>query len=198
MHLDSILAPSRSGGGAHAESRPLRLADRPSSSPGAAWGPDNTLVITTGWLHGLSTVSTEGGELRPITTPDASKGEKGHWWPHFLPDGRHVLFTIWRAATGLNDAEIAVLDLSTGQYHTVIRGADGWYVDPGVLVFFRAGAYQAVRFDPRTLATAGEPVTVLTDDRGNTPDGASATLSLSTSGTLAYVPGAYSPEATLA
>jgi eukaryotic-like serine/threonine-protein kinase len=176
---------------------PLRLADR-GNAPGATWGPDNTIVASTAWLGGLALVPADGGTMRTLTTPDDSKGEKGHWWPHFLPDGRHVLFTLWKAATGLNDADIAVLDLSTGQYHTVMRGADGWYVDPGFLVFFRAGAYQAVRFDLKTLTTSGEPVTVLTDDRGIPPEGDATTLGLSANGTLAYVPGAYYPEDGLA
>ena len=51
------------------------------------------------------TVRAAGGEPQTLTTPDASKGEVGHVWPEFLPGGRAVLFTIWRAGTGLKDAE---------------------------------------------------------------------------------------------
>ena len=30
----------------------------------------------------------------PVTRVDASKGERAHAWPEFLPDGRHFLFAV--------------------------------------------------------------------------------------------------------
>ncbi len=176
---------------------PLPLTERSDSTPGGTWAAGE-LVVSTSWLSGLAAVAPDGSAMRPLTTPDASKGERAHWWPRVMPDGRHVLFTIWHAATGLNDAELAVLDLTTGQYRAILRGADGWYVDPGYLVFYRAGAYQAVRFDANTLTASGEPVTVLNDDRGSPPEGDITTLGVTAGSTLVYVPGAYVPEATLA
>ena len=147
-HLEKIAI----GGG-----EPLRIADVSSDAPGATWGPDGTIVFSTSWLAGLSEVSADGGPITPLTTVDAAHGEKGHWFPQFLPDGKHVLFTIWRAASGLNDSEVAVLDLSTGKYHAIMRGAVASYVPPGYLVFYLAGVYQAVRFDLGVAHALGQP-----------------------------------------
>jgi len=177
---------------------PIRLADMSATIPGASWGPDKTIIVTTSWYSGLSAVSSEGGgSLRALTTVDTAHGEKGHWFPKFLPDGRHVLFTIFRAAGGLNDAQLAVLDLSSGKYTVVMPGAHGAYVAPGFLVFYRAGAYQAVRFDLRTLTPSGDPVTVLTESRGMPADGDTPMMSATSNGTLAYVPGQYTPSGVL-
>jgi eukaryotic-like serine/threonine-protein kinase len=187
-HLEKIAI----GGG-----EPLRIADVSSDSPGATWGPDGTIVFSPAWLGGLSEVSAEGGPVKTLTTPDTARGEKGHWFPQFLPDGKHVLFTIWKAATGLNDSDIAVLDVTTGKYRAIMRGAMASYVSPGYLVFYLAGVYQAVRFDLGSLTPSGNPVTVLTDDVGIDPAGNFYPMRVAANGTLLYVPGSSYPESTL-
>ncbi len=173
------------------------IAELSTSNPGSAWGPDNTILLTRNWYGGISAVSSSGGAIRTVTTPDAAKGEKGHWFPQFLPDGRHVLFTIWKAAGSLNDAEIAVLDVSSGTYKVIMSGAHGSYVAPGFLVFYRAGAYHAVRFDLDSHTPSGDSVTVLTDDRGISPDGSNPSFSVTPNGVAAYVPGQYFATSTL-
>jgi serine/threonine-protein kinase len=178
-------------------SEAVQIAEVPSSNPGHAWGPGDTILITTNWYGGMSAVSANGGDIRKVTTLDTAHGEKGHWFPQFLPDGRHVIFTIWKAAGGLNDSQIAVLDMASGTYKVIMSGAHGSYVAPGFLVFYRAGAYHAVRFDLASLTPSGDPVMVLTEDRGIMPDGSNPSLSVSANGTVAYVPGQYYPASTL-
>ncbi len=168
---------------------PLPIADASTDGPGATWVPGGPIVFGTGWLQSLSAVSPEGGAVRQLTKLNAEKGEIGHWYPAALPDGRHVLFTVWAKATGLNDAETALLNIDTGEYRTLFKGAEARYVEPGAIVFFRAGAYHAVRFDPATFAVSGEPVRVLEDARGNVPAGTQTNASLSAGGTLAYTTG---------
>ena len=81
------------------------------------------------------------------------KGEGDHWFPFMLPNGRGVLFTI--ASERPDAAQIAVLDLRTGQHKTLINGgSDAKYVSSGHLVYVAAGTLRAVRFDPDTLARA--------------------------------------------
>ena len=95
-----------------------------------------------------------------------------------------MLMTAWRAA-GLNDAEIAVLDLETGKHRSSSRAPKA-ALSPGFIVFFRAGAYHAVRFDPQTQErTGGEPVRAL-EEPGNPPQGDSTEAALGAAGTLAY------------
>jgi len=137
----------------------------------------------------LWAVSSDGGGPRKISTLNTSRGEIGHWFPSALPDGRHVLITTWMKGAGVNDSEIAVLNLDTGKHDVLFKGVEGRYVAPGFIVFFRAGAYHAVRFDPSTFKTSGEPVRVLDDAYGNSPQGDVSETDLSAGGTLAYLSG---------
>jgi Tol biopolymer transport system component len=165
----------------------VRICEVPSSFPGAAWGPDGTILFPRGWLQGLWSVSADGGEPVSLTTLNVDAGEKGHWWPRFLPDGRHALFTIWNASGGLIDADVALLDVETGEYRKLVRGADAWFLPPGQVVYYHAGSYHAIAFDPDTLEVAGDPVPVLEDATDPIPEGSDDLgLAISGRGTLFY------------
>jgi hypothetical protein len=75
------------GGGA-----PKDIADAPSFS-GGAWNREGTILF--GSANGLYRVSSEGGRPAAVTTVAAP--ETGHFWPSFLPDGRHFLYLAWAA-----------------------------------------------------------------------------------------------------
>ena len=203
--LDSFLAPdgrwvgftsngklfkvSTAGGDA------LALTEATARGPGGCWSGDGTIVYSSSWLGGLRQVGADGGGDRELTKPDAAKGEKGHWWPQPVPGGRAVLFTVWLAKSGLNDAQVAVLDLKAGTYRSLLPGAHAFFVRPGYLVFYRAGAYHAVEFDPDTLEVTGSPVRVLAECRALDPAGSNmVSLAVSPNGTLAYHPGLMVPE----
>ena len=123
-----------------------------ASLRGAHWGPNDTVVFAdSDPATGLLSVPASGGQPKVLTTPDAAKGEGDHWFPFMLPNGRGVLFTI--ASERPDTAQIAVLDLRTGQRKTLINGgSDAKYVSSGHLVYVAAGTLRAVRFDPTTLA----------------------------------------------
>jgi serine/threonine-protein kinase len=85
--------------------------------------------------------------LGSAAQPDAAKGEKNHWYPSLLPGGRGVLFTI-RALNPAEPAQVAAVDLKTGQRNTFIRsGSQAEYVPTGHLLYAAAGTVHAVRFD---------------------------------------------------
>ena len=93
-----------------------------------------------------------------------------------------------RRADQADSAQVAVLDLKTGQRKTLIRGgSDAQYVETGHLIFAAAGALRAVRFDPLRLELLGDPVTVV-EHVLMKPTGA-ANYAVSRPGTLVYVPG---------
>jgi serine/threonine-protein kinase len=155
---------------------------------GASWGPDDTIVFATDTrATGLLRVPAGGGEPRALTTPDAGHGELDHYWPSFLPGGRAVLFTIL-PQSGLENMQVAVLDLRNGQRKTLIGGASqAEYVETGHLVYASAGTLRAVRFDPVRLEVSGDPVPVV--EQVLTKANGTAEFSVSRTGSLVYVAG---------
>ena len=71
-----------------------------------------------------------------------------------------MLFTIGAAEP--ENAQIALLDLQTGQHTTLLRGGrDAQYVASGHLVYLAGRAMSAVRFDLLGAAVVGDPVRVI-------------------------------------
>ncbi len=98
---------------------PQTISDVPAVNAGASWGPDDTIVFATAFTTtGLFRVSADGGTPEALTTPDVEAGETEHLWPHVLPDGKSVLFTV-RTTVGMGTA---VLSLDTRDWHTVLPG----------------------------------------------------------------------------
>ncbi len=116
---------------------------------GATWSANGTIVFATGGATGLARVPAEGGDVTMLTMPDAARGEAGHAWPEFLPDGRAVVFTIAASTGGLDAGRIAIVDIETRQVTVLpIRGTRARYVPSGHLLYGANGALQAVAFDP--------------------------------------------------
>jgi len=96
------------------------------------------------------------------------------------------LFTI--AASPIENAEIAALDLRSGKQTRLIRGASqAEYVASGHLLYASGGVLRAVRFDPARLAVLGDPV-VVSDEVRVEATGA-AQYSVSADGSFVYLSG---------
>jgi eukaryotic-like serine/threonine-protein kinase len=179
---------------------PLNVTDASIDTPGAGWGPGNTIVFSNGWNAPLTSVSSDGGGTpKVISTVDTAAGELGHWWPQVLPGETSILFTVWMAASGLNDSKIAVLDVATGRHRIVMPGASARYLASGHLLYYQAGAYAVVPFDLTAMRPTGEPRPVLPDARPLDPTGSRVkSVGVADERTIAYVAGSLFPEADLA
>ncbi len=167
---------------------PITICDAPINSPGAAWGPDGTILFTPSWDSGLSRVPEGGGQPAEVTHTDRTRGEGYHGWPDFLPDGRAALFTIVKSILG--DSLVALLDLASSKTDVLFQGAFPRYIATGHIVFFRHGRYFAVPFDAASLRVSGEERPVLAGARPLEPTGElESPLSFSRNGILAYIPG---------
>jgi serine/threonine protein kinase len=173
---------------------PIEVADVSADSAGAAFASSDRIVFSPGWYRSaIHSVSAEGGPTTKISSLDEAAGERGHWWPDVLPDGRHVLITIWYASTGLSTAKIGVLDLDTGTHRVLFAGAMARYTS-GHVLFFRGGQYYLAPFEPSTQTMTGEAVPVLPDALSLDPTGDSdMPVAVSVSGAVAYWPGERSP-----
>ena len=155
---------------------------------GMAWRADGTIVFGT--VEGLQIVDAAGGVPRSLTRP----GRERHLWPAFLPDGRHLLFTIMTESGDPTEVRIAVVSLETGQWRTILQGASRpRYVDSGRMLYVQAGVLFATPFDLRRLAVTGKPVPIA-DDVHIRPVGGAAWYRVAADGTVVYLPRARAAE----
>jgi serine/threonine-protein kinase len=153
---------------------------------GATWLPDDTIVYGTYSTGlGLMRVATTGGEPVEITTLDIDGGETNHGWPHPLPGGTSLLFTVSTTV----GTSIAVLDLQTGARHVVVENAsDARYIEPGYLTFAQQGTLFAVPFDLNTRQAVGTPQPVI-DDMFTHNTANRVSYAVAPNGTLVYASG---------
>jgi len=168
----------------------------PSTNPfGISWGPDG-IVFGLG-SQGIMRVAPELGST-PERIVSVAAGEVAHG-PQMLPDGTHILFTL---ATGTardrwDTAQIVVQSLKTAERKTLVKGgSDARYVSTGHIVYALAGTLYAVAFDADRLEVHGDPVPVVEGvSRSALALTGSANYTVSSNGSLAYVPGPLVPSA---
>jgi len=170
---------------------PITIADSGIGADGATWNSDGYIYydgLTGGGTTGLVRIRPAGGAAEQVTSVDTANGEGDHFWPAPLPEGRGVLFTIQYRANG-RASTVAVLDLKSGQYHTLMQGFTARYSPTGHLIYVSPGGdLMAVPFDLKRLAMTGEAV-ALTNGIAGRPFGA-VDLAVSPSGTMIYETGA--------
>jgi len=156
---------------------------------GASWSSDGTIFFS-GQSAGLSRVSGEGGLVEKVTVPERERGEKSHRYPHVLPGGKAVLFTLGTGDIDLfDDASIAVLSLATGDYRVVLEGGTNpHYSRTGHLVYGRRDELVAVPFDLESASVTGGSVTVLSGVT-SVPIAGNVEFDLASDGTLVYAYG---------
>jgi serine/threonine-protein kinase len=147
---------------------------------GGVWGRDGMIYFARVPPKGLARVAVSGGAPQDVTV--VPPGET-HGWPDALPDGQHLLFTVWHGSPVESDTR--VLSLATGEVKTVLRHASrARFVSTGHLVFAEGSSLLAVSFDPRSLETRGTPVRVM-EGVATGPNGM-LLFQASPGGTLAY------------
>src|SRR5262249_33599499 len=141
------------------------IGDAPKPG-GATWSRDGVILFGAGPGAALYRVSATGRQAKAVTQLDRSRQEEAHFWPSFLPDGRHFLYTV-RAAQPENagifvgsldsaDRKRLLADVSNATY--VTAAGEG-----GLLLFVRrgtltgSGTLMAQNFDAAKLQLGGEP-----------------------------------------
>ena len=131
------------------------------SANGADWTVNDEIIIgATLSFSGLARVSAAGGEPVEFTHPDTAKREWNHAWPVAVPDGKHVVFTIWYGA--LASSQLAVASIEDGRTNELgIRGIRPLAVLDGKLVYVQAdGTVMAVGLDAPNGRIIGRPIPV--------------------------------------
>jgi Tol biopolymer transport system component len=162
-----------------------------ATAPGGSWGDDGTIVFAPDLSVGLSRVSSAGGKPQALTTLDKQAGEITHFWPQVLPGSKAVLFTSNTTRANIEEADIVVYSMASGQRRMVQRGGFyGRYVPSGHVVYMHEGTLFAVPFDLKRLEVTGQPTPILEGVAISPLNGnGGAQFSFSDTGNLVYVAG---------
>jgi eukaryotic-like serine/threonine-protein kinase len=148
---------------------------------GGTWNADDTIVF--GSTRGLFRVSAQGGApAEPLTTLGSS--ETGHFWPRFLPDGRHYLYLAWSGQAA--NRAIFVGEIGSKEKTRVMAAeSKAVYADSGHLLFRREDTVYAQAFNPKTFALSGDQVRVADKIAFNASNG-QGSFAVSQNGVLMY------------
>jgi eukaryotic-like serine/threonine-protein kinase len=163
--------------------RPTEIA-RAARSRGAEWLDDDTIVFCPYYYGGIERVSSSGGAVTVVSKVDRVAGERSHRWPHALPGGKTILYSIGLGGSWDN-ARVVAHRLDTGERKVVLNGgADARYVPSGHLVYVRGTSLHAVAFDADALEVRGQPFEITSGVANHNAGGAE--FAFSRNGTLVY------------
>jgi hypothetical protein len=128
---------------------------------GGTWNQDDVILFSNGRIM---RVPAAGGTPEPVTTVDASADEMRHMTPHFLPDGRHFLYTVVHRDIEKSTLRVGELGSEDTQLiGPITSGAQ--YIEPGYLVYAQDARLLARPFDAATRRWTGEPTVVASSVR---------------------------------
>jgi len=157
-------------------------------SRGGTWNRDGVIVFASSFGGSLVRTSASGGAITLATTLDTSRRQTGHYWPHFLPDGRHFTYLARSPNKQDNGIYVGSLD-STDSKLLVQTDAAAMYAPPGYLLFLRERTLLAQPFDADKLQLTGEP-SVVAEQLVYNPSNGRAFFCVSDNGILVYRTGA--------
>ena len=172
---------------------PLTLCDASLGATGA-WNRDDVILFTPKGGSPLYRVSASGGTPSPVTTFDTASGDRQHWFPFFLPDGRHFLYsTLGSKKPGATDPRgVYVGSLDPKETSTLLLqdGSHAKYAE-GYLIFLRGSTLMARPFDAnrRELHGEAEPLAEQLQTTSGSVTGAAGAFTVSDAGVLAYQTG---------
>ncbi|HTS29576.1 MAG TPA: protein kinase [Bryobacteraceae bacterium] len=128
----------------------------PPTGPGGTWSRDGVILYPAGVSGPILRVNAAGGTPTPVTRLDALRGEIGHMFPVFLPDGNHFLFTI--TATRPDVRGVYAGSLDSPKTFRILEDETNVQYDDGMLLFIRSNTVVAQPFDAGRLRVTGEAV----------------------------------------
>jgi serine/threonine protein kinase/Tol biopolymer transport system component len=135
---------------------PLTVCDGAFPAPGT-WNRDEVILFTPAINAPLSRVSAASGTPSPVTALDAKAGERVHFDPFFLPDGRHFLYAAG-IGTSVSSVSVFVGSLDSGDRKRILTSSGNVQYAQGFLIFSRDATLMAQAFDTSTLSLKGEAV----------------------------------------
>jgi Tol biopolymer transport system component len=168
---------------------------------GGAWNQDGVIIF--GALSGLFRVPASGGVPVQITAIDPVRQERFHFYPSFLPDGRHFVHIRDSADPEKSGIYLGSVDAKPDQQSSKFLVASNWgpvyapSADPstGYLLFMRKGTLMSQPFDNGRLELKGQATPVaeqVADDLSG--GGGNGAFSASANDVLVYWRGSATPD----
>jgi hypothetical protein len=170
---------------------PQKVCDLPGLAVGGAWNRNDVIIVGSP-EGGLLRCPASGGTASVVTQLDSSRGESGHVFPSFLPDGRHFLYLrVSRNVPENSGVYLRALETGSGDSadRRVLATPFGAAYVPGAvsgmgrILFVRDAALYAQPFDERRLELSGNAIRVA-EPIGSFLDG--AFFSASSNGVLVF------------
>ena len=166
---------------------PQIVCDAPNGV-GGTWNRDGVILFTPTFTSGLFRVPAAGGLPVQVTTKSISA--VSHRYPEFLPDGRHLVYTVLYSGTEESGIYVGSLD-GKPPVRLLPDVSNAVYAPPGTagrsghLLFRRGDTLMAQPFDLARLRMSGDLFPVAERVGISAYVGLGA-FSLSENGTLAY------------
>jgi serine/threonine protein kinase len=150
-------------------SPPEIICNLSGEAVGGAWNSEDIIIFGDyRGSNGIVQVAAEGGSPTPVTRPNPERKEQLHYFPSFLPDGRHFLYFCKSSIPEYKGVYIGSLDLKPEEQDTeplMITSTAARYV-PGVestigyLLYLNGQALMAQPFDNGKMKQVGRPVQI--------------------------------------
>jgi len=139
---------------------PETLADAPNSR-GGAWGRGDVIVFAPTSGGPLLRIAASGGATSAATRLDETRGETGHRFPSFLPDGRRFLYGVVPGSDQGVRIRLGTLEGQPRVGSDVVLASQGAvFAAPGYVVYGRRDAVVAQPFDHGTGRVTGDAVPI--------------------------------------
>jgi eukaryotic-like serine/threonine-protein kinase len=136
---------------------------------GEPWNSEDVILFAPRPGSHLVRVAASGGTPVSATELDAERKEDAHYWPQFLPDGKHFLYlgrSTESESSGIFLAELPDAGKTTRGVLIKSSTTQGLYAAPpnkpddGHLLFMTGRTIQAQRLDVAGKRVTGEPATI--------------------------------------
>jgi eukaryotic-like serine/threonine-protein kinase len=147
------------------------ICDLSSDVVGGSWNRNDVIILGSGTTagEGLKRVSATGGAVSVLSKPDSARQIIDHFFPTFLPDGRHFLY--WQSSQRPENIGLYIGSLDSkpeeqGAKKVLAANFQPVYIPaqnsgPGHLLFLRDLTLMDQQFDDKRLELIGEPVPVV-------------------------------------
>ena len=137
---------------------PQVLCSAPSAG-GGTWNRDGLILFGEDSKPIQKVSAAAGGDSTPVMQLDESRKESSHFWPYFLPDGKHFLYESFTGRP--EDSAIFVTSIDGGERKLLVKtDSNVAYASSGYLLFARSTTLLAQPFDAKSLTLSGEPIQI--------------------------------------